>query len=303
VSASGISSSAATIAWTTSVTADSQIEYGPTGSYGSSTTLNTGLVLSHAQALSGLAAGTLYHYRVKSRSGAGTLAVSPDFTFTTLTGADPSLIADLKFDEGTGTTAADASGHGNKGTLTNGATWTTGRSGQAAAVDGVNDYVRMAHAASLDAFPLTAAVWFKTTATTGVRGLLNKYVSGSYNGYQIFLNGGKLCAWYLRNTSNYVYDGGGCTLSTAGYNDGLWHQAVFVVDASGGRLYVDGVQKGSRAWTGTPAAPTTTQEIRLGHYPGAPGSTAYLPGAVDALRIYNRALSATEVLQVYNGQP
>jgi hypothetical protein len=301
-SASGVSSSGATLNWSTDVPADSQVEYGPTVAYGSSTILNTTLVVSHAQALSGLAAGTLYHYRVKSRSGAGTLAVSGDLTFTTTAGADPSLIAYLKLDEGTGTVAADASGHGNAGTLMNGASWTAGRSGQAAALDGVNDYVRIRHAATLDAFPLSASVWFKTSSTTGIRGLLNKYVSGSYNGLQIFLNKGNLCAWYLRNTSNYVYDGGTCTLSTAGYNDGRWHQAVFVVDASGGRLYVDGIQKGSRSWTGLPGRPTTAQDVHLGHYPGASG-TPYLPGAIDALRIYSRALSASEVLQLYNGQP
>ena len=60
---------------------DSQVEYGPTGAYGSSTILNTSLVVSHAQALSGLTQETLYHYRVKSRDAAGTLAVSDDFTF------------------------------------------------------------------------------------------------------------------------------------------------------------------------------------------------------------------------------
>jgi hypothetical protein len=63
------------------VPTDSQVEYGPTGAYGSSTILNASLVVSHAQALSGLTQGTLYHYRVKSRNAAGTLTVSDDFTF------------------------------------------------------------------------------------------------------------------------------------------------------------------------------------------------------------------------------
>jgi concanavalin A-like lectin/glucanase superfamily protein/Big-like domain-containing protein len=303
VSAAGVSSSAATLSWTTNMAADSQVEYGPTGAYGSSTTLDASLVVPHSQGLSALVAGTLYHYRVKSRSGAGTLAASADFTFTTPTpGTDPSLVAYLKFDEGSGATAADASGHGFAGALTNGATWTAGRSGQAAALDGVNDYVGIPHGAALDAFPLTASVWFKTSSTTGVKGLLNKYVAGSFNGYQLFFNNGNLCAWYLTTPSSYVYDGGSCTLSTAGYNDGLWHQAVFVVDASGGRLYVDGAQKGSRAWTGLPGKATTAQDVHLGHYPGVSG-TPYLPGAVDEVRIYSRALSASEVLQLYQGQP
>src|SRR4029077_3949372 len=43
------------------------------------------LVVSHVVTLSGLAASTTYHYRVKSRDAAGNLAISADFTFTTAT--------------------------------------------------------------------------------------------------------------------------------------------------------------------------------------------------------------------------
>jgi hypothetical protein len=63
----------------------SQVEYGTTISYGSSTTLNTNLITSHSQNLSGLTSSALYHYRVKSRDAAGNLAVSADQTFTTRT--------------------------------------------------------------------------------------------------------------------------------------------------------------------------------------------------------------------------
>src|SRR5207249_1413839 len=51
--------------------------------YGLVTPLNTSLVTSHSQPLSGLAPNTRYHYRVKSRDAAGNLAVSRDFTFKT----------------------------------------------------------------------------------------------------------------------------------------------------------------------------------------------------------------------------
>ncbi len=61
------------------------MEYGTTTAYGQSApaTPNPALVTTHSQALSGLTAGTVYHYRVKSRDAAGNLAVSGDFTFTT----------------------------------------------------------------------------------------------------------------------------------------------------------------------------------------------------------------------------
>jgi len=83
VTAPSITSSGATVGWTTNEPSDGQVEYGTTTAYGSVTTLNTSLVTSHAQALSGLAPNTWYHYRVKSRDAAGNLAVSGDFTFKT----------------------------------------------------------------------------------------------------------------------------------------------------------------------------------------------------------------------------
>ncbi len=85
VASSGITSSAATIAWTTNEVADTQVEYGTTTSYGSSTPLNAALVTSHSVNLGGLTTSTVYHYRVMSRDAAGNLTTSADFTFTTTT--------------------------------------------------------------------------------------------------------------------------------------------------------------------------------------------------------------------------
>ena len=84
IQASGVTSSSAGISWTTDVNADSQVEYGTSTAYGLSSPLNGALVTSHSMALSGLAAATVYHYRVKSRNSSGVLAVSSDNTFTTL---------------------------------------------------------------------------------------------------------------------------------------------------------------------------------------------------------------------------
>src|SRR5262245_51723158 len=88
VTAGSIGATTATITWTTNENSDSQVEYGPTTAYGQSTTLNTSLLTAHAEGLSGLTAGTLYHYRVKSKDAAGNLAVSGDFSFTTATAGD-----------------------------------------------------------------------------------------------------------------------------------------------------------------------------------------------------------------------
>ncbi|MBA2480473.1 MAG: TIGR03790 family protein [Planctomycetes bacterium] len=88
VASSSITTSGATISWTTDEASDSLVQYGTTASYGNSSTLNAALVTAHSVALSGLSASTLYHYRVLSRDAAGNLATSGDFTFTTATPAD-----------------------------------------------------------------------------------------------------------------------------------------------------------------------------------------------------------------------
>jgi hypothetical protein len=84
ITGTGISANSATITWTTNESADSQVEYGLTTAYGTSTTLNSNLVLSHSVTLTGLTASTVYHYRVKSKDAAGNLATSADYSFTTI---------------------------------------------------------------------------------------------------------------------------------------------------------------------------------------------------------------------------
>jgi hypothetical protein len=83
VTSSSVTSAAATIAWTTDEASDSQVEYGTTTAYGSTTTLNTSMVTSHSVNITGLASNTKYHYRVKSRDAASNLATGADNTFMT----------------------------------------------------------------------------------------------------------------------------------------------------------------------------------------------------------------------------
>ncbi len=82
VQASNATNNAATITWTTDLPSSSQVEYGLTTSYGSLTPLNSTPVTSHSVQLSGLAATTLYHYRVISANANGS-TTSSDYTFTT----------------------------------------------------------------------------------------------------------------------------------------------------------------------------------------------------------------------------
>ena len=298
VSVTQVTSGSATLSWTTSEASDSQVEYGPTTAYGSMTSLDPALVLAHAQAPSGLAAGTLYHVRARSRDAAGNLAVSGDFTFATtaVTAPGSGPVGHWMLDESSGSLAADSSGNGGTGTLLNGPLHVPGRLGAALAFNGVDESVSVPHAAVLDAYPLTVSLWVNTAAST-LSGLVNKYFPSSLSGYQVFTSGGSLCAWYFKDASNYVWDGSGCTLATPGFNDGQWHHVAFIVDASGGSLFVDGTLRASRPWTGTPGPTTTTQGLSLALYPGT--ALPCLSGKLDDVRIYNRALSASEVSSLF----
>lgn len=83
IQASGVTTSAATITWTTDEASNSVVEYGLTTGYGS-TASSASNVTSHSISLTVLNANTLYHYRVNSTDGAGNTATSVDNTFQTL---------------------------------------------------------------------------------------------------------------------------------------------------------------------------------------------------------------------------
>lgn len=86
--ASSTNARSATITWTTNEEANSQVEYGLTSSYTSSTTLNaTTYVTSHSVLVDNLLATTTYHFRIKSTDPAGNTLTSGDYTFTTKDGA------------------------------------------------------------------------------------------------------------------------------------------------------------------------------------------------------------------------
>ena len=81
--------STANVNWNTAVASDSQVEYGPTAAYGSTSTLDAARVTAHSATLSGLSAGTTYHVRMRSRDSDAVLATGVDYTFATVAAALP----------------------------------------------------------------------------------------------------------------------------------------------------------------------------------------------------------------------
>src|SRR6201999_1285181 len=99
-------------------------------------------------------------YRVRATDSAGNLSSYSNTTSATTPDAPSGLVAAYGFDEGSGSTVADASGNGNNGTLTN-ATWTTsGKFGKALQFNGTNAVVTIPDAASLHlSTAMTVEAW------------------------------------------------------------------------------------------------------------------------------------------------
>jgi chitodextrinase len=83
VRVSSITTSTAVVSWTTNEPADSQVKYGPTSDYDSTTTLDPSLGTSHTVTLTGLSSGTIYQFAVLSQDASGNLATSTNATFIT----------------------------------------------------------------------------------------------------------------------------------------------------------------------------------------------------------------------------
>jgi hypothetical protein len=92
VAVSSITATSATITWLTDEAGSTYVDYGPTASYGSSTseTDTSPRVISHSTTITGLTGGTTYHFSAKSKDDAGTpnIGSSADGTFTTTSAPD-----------------------------------------------------------------------------------------------------------------------------------------------------------------------------------------------------------------------
>ena len=203
----------------------------------------------------------------------------------------------------------DLSGNGNVGTLQNMAFpsttssgWNPGRDGPILAFDGSDDGVEVADNAKFD-FQYTNAfavcVWFKTT-TSGWWGMVTKFIpSGNYTGWLALQHAtnDRLALQLINDTSpERVID----VRTAASYNDGLWHHASFIYDgsglASGADIYVDGIID---RVTDTDNLGGNTILNNESMFIGRRNDSVFGAGFISDVRIYNRALSAAEVQQLY----
>ena len=189
--------------------------------------------------------------------------------------------------------AVDKSGNGNTGYL-NGFTSTTtkpGIIGQALEFDGVDDSVDVSDDAALrfDAGTedFSVFVWFKKGRLATNEGLVTKLDSD---------NDG----WRLNTRSNNTFR---CSVNTidvvsgSTITDTKWHFIGCTIDRDGnGQMYLDGVANGSVVAISSEVM-ATTASVFVGTEQA--GGNQPFDGLIDDVRIYNRALSAAEILRLY----
>jgi hypothetical protein len=186
---------------------------------------------------------------------------------------------------GSGTTWRNLASNNFNCTLTNGPTFSGANMGSIV-YDGVDDS-GTCNLVTSDANNVTLEAWFKITTLPGTIILYNGNSAASGYG---FTHG----ACGATSTTLYVFFGGlNCNVvSYAGMTTNVWYQAVYTrttTPSTSNILYINGISRSTNT-SSNPNAPAGTTSI------GDPG----YPGYISIARIYNRALTATEVLQNYN---
>ncbi|MFH1665856.1 MAG: LamG domain-containing protein [Candidatus Omnitrophota bacterium] len=206
---------------------------------------------------------------------------SPIFAAVTY---EDSLVSYWDFDDGSGSTAADAAG-ANDGTLTNGPTWTTGKYGGALSFDGVDDYVITP--ATLDynfqSNPFAVSFWINTASAVGVQNVVG-YAPNTAVGWETFIYG-------TPNTTFYAIASFG---QNTAVSDGSWHHEVMVYDGTSILMYHNGILDKTGVYPGPNSVEVATS-LRMGH-----NFHVCLNGAIDEVAIWNRALDANEIASIYD---
>jgi concanavalin A-like lectin/glucanase superfamily protein/Big-like domain-containing protein len=196
------------------------------------------------------------------------------------------LVSALGFDEATGTTATDSSGASNPGTINGPTRSTTGKFGGALSFDGVNDIVTVADSNSLDLTAgMTLEAWVRPSVITGWRTVLMKERTGGLV-YALYSNGDT----NRPNAHAFIGSTEFDTRGTAQVAANVWTHLAATYDGLNLRLYVNGTQTASRALTGNMV--TSTGALRIG---GNNIWPEWFAGLIDEVRVYNKALTATEV--------
>ncbi len=197
-------------------------------------------------------------------------------------------VAVYGFDEGTGAIALDTSGNGNSGTVNVGGWTKTGKFGGALSFNGTSSSVTVNDSASLDlSVGMTLEAWVNPTALNAQlwMSVIIKPLAAP-DSVDFVLQGSsittRLPSTAISTTLTNLSGSSLLPLNT-------WSHLAATYDGTTMRLYVNGVQVASAAQTG-PIAPSS-QPLTIG---------SNWSGLIDEVRIYNRALSASQILTDMN---
>jgi hypothetical protein len=197
---------------------------------------------------------------------------------------------------GSGATWTDISRVGNNGTLIGSPTF-SGSNGGILVFNGSSNYVTLTRPSTIiTGGRITISLWARWTSTgttvSNIQALVDSNHSNSpLRGFVIQDRPD------LSKVLNFSVLSSATGLATSSFQvgDGNWHHIVGTNDQSVSRLYIDGRLDGFGAEVGGLA--TVQPNITIGYWQGG---GRYLNGSVSQVSIYNRALSAEEVLQNYN---
>ena len=223
-------------------------------------------------------------------SGTGACAVtsaqSVTATFTRSSAATAGLVAAYAFDEGTGTAVADASGNGLNGTIS-GASWVTGKNGNALSFNGVNNLVTVPASNLLNLTTgMTLEGWVYPTNSSSKWGcVLMKETSGFY-AYALYVSpANRPTVFIVINGSEHGFEVP-TTLAT-----NTWSHLAATYDGTTLNVYVNGVLAGSESLATT--IPVSSGALRIGG--NSIWATEYFTGIIDNIRIFDRALTNDEI--------
>jgi fibronectin type 3 domain-containing protein len=232
----------------------------------------------------GVVNGGTYYYALTAASSHGVSGLSAEVSATPSTVLS-GLVGYWKFDEGSGITANDSSGHTNIGTLGAGPSWVEpGKIGPGALQFNAakNQFVTIPDSTSLDPTnALSITAWVYATNWTGNRRVLEK--GNSDDQYRLLVENGVF---------KFDLTGVG-TATTALPPTAQWVHVAGTWNGSTMSIYYNGVLKTSVAAKGTNA--TTGDALVIGAKNGSGTAGDYCQGMLDDVRVYNRALSAAEI--------
>lgn len=210
----------------------------------------------------------------------------PGATTMLVDGTEPGLEAYFRCNEGIGPVARDATLRNGAASLGSGIDWVALAPYNAgSALDFVGGYVEVPNSPAFNAYPMSFTAWLRTSAD-----FQSAMIANRAGALRISLENGQVAGTFSRTDGNFVDIMDGTPV-----NDGLWHHLAMTVDASGGRVYVDGILRDHREWSGTPGAPSSTSTLLLG-FSGALG----LNGQMDEVALWNVALDPVAVQNCMN---